>query len=161
MVERLESLDLIDRRVNPDNRRQVVLRLTPVGAELVDRVLSHRRAEIRTLVERLPAQQRAGLVLALRALTDAADDLGLDLTDETTRLAGLVGNPLTPAPYRPRRRPGAAVRAVCPSDSGTTGVFYAYLIPDRSGSRRGLNGRCPPTVPPYRFTERPWKGTSA
>nr|WP_258053463.1 MarR family transcriptional regulator [Streptomyces sp. Ru72] len=98
MVERLESLGLIDRRVNPDNRRQVVLRLTPAGGELVERVLSHRRAEIRALVERLPAQQRAGLVPALRALTAAADDLGLDLTDETGRLAGLVDNPLNPTP---------------------------------------------------------------
>lgn len=98
MVERLESLGLIDRRVNPDNRRQVVLRLTSAGGELVDRVLSHRRAEIRALVERLPAQQRAGLVPALRALTAAADDLGLDLMDETSRLAGLVDNPLNPAP---------------------------------------------------------------
>jgi DNA-binding MarR family transcriptional regulator len=98
MVERLESLGLIDRRTNPDNRREVVLRLTPACQDLVDRVLSHRRAEIRTLVERLPPQQRTGLVPALRALTAAADDLGLELTDEATRLAGLVDNPLNPSP---------------------------------------------------------------
>jgi DNA-binding MarR family transcriptional regulator len=100
MVERLESAGLIDRRVNPDNRREVVLRLTPAGRDLVDRVLSHRRAAIRSLVERLPAHERAGLVPALRALTAAADDLGLalDPSDEADRLAGIVDDPLNPAP---------------------------------------------------------------
>ncbi|MGW4568277.1 MarR family winged helix-turn-helix transcriptional regulator [Streptomyces sp. NPDC004561] len=84
MVERLEALGLTDRRVNPDNRREVVLRLTTAGADLVDRVLNHRRAEIRTLVERLPAPQRAGLVPALTALTAAAGGLdpGLDASAE-------------------------------------------------------------------------------
>ncbi|WP_374116558.1 MarR family winged helix-turn-helix transcriptional regulator [Streptomyces gilvus] len=100
MVERLESLGLIDRRVNPDNRREVVLRLTPEGQALTDRVLQHRRSAIRALVERLPARERAGLVPALRALTAAADDLDLTLdpTDEADRLAGIVDDPLNPAP---------------------------------------------------------------
>ncbi|GAA2902642.1 hypothetical protein GCM10010524_38170 [Streptomyces mexicanus] len=100
MVERLESLGLIDRRVNPDNRREVVLRLTPEGQGLVDRVLDHRRTAIRALVERLPARERAGLVPALRALTAAADDLDLTLdpSAEADRLAGIVDDPLNPAP---------------------------------------------------------------
>jgi DNA-binding MarR family transcriptional regulator len=100
MAERLQSLGLIDRRVNPDNRREVVLRLTPEGQELVDRVLDHRRAAIRALVERLPARERAGLVPALKALTAAADtlDLTLDPSDEADRLAGIVDDPLNPAP---------------------------------------------------------------
>jgi DNA-binding MarR family transcriptional regulator len=100
MAERLQSLGLIDRRVNPDNRREVVLRLTPGGQELVDRVLDHRRSAIRALVERLPARERAGLVPALKALTAAADtlDLTLDPSDEADRLAGIVDDPLNPAP---------------------------------------------------------------
>ncbi|MEV6837135.1 MarR family winged helix-turn-helix transcriptional regulator [Streptomyces sp. NPDC051133] len=100
MVERLEALNLTDRRVNPDNRREVVLRLTPAGEDLVDRVLSHRRAQIRALVERLPAQQRAGLVPALTALTGAAAGLdpALDPSAEAGRLAGVLDDPLNPAP---------------------------------------------------------------
>jgi DNA-binding MarR family transcriptional regulator len=100
MAERLQSLGLIDRRVNPDNRREVVLRLTPGGQELVDRVRDHRRSAIRALVERLPARERAGLVPALKALTAAADtlDLTLDPSDEADRLAGIVDDPLNPAP---------------------------------------------------------------
>ncbi|MFI9804695.1 MarR family winged helix-turn-helix transcriptional regulator [Streptomyces sp. NPDC052301] len=100
MVERLEALDLTDRRVNPDNRREVVLRLTPAGEDLVDRVLSHRRAQIRALVERLPAQERAGLVPALTALTAVAAGLDpvLDPSAEAGRLAGVLDDPLNPAP---------------------------------------------------------------
>ncbi|MFS4096070.1 MarR family winged helix-turn-helix transcriptional regulator [Streptomyces sp. AF1A] len=100
MVERLETLGLTDRRVNPDNRREVVLRLTTAGEELVDRVLSHRRAEIRALVGRLPERERAGLVPALTALTAAAGSLdpGLDPDAEAGRLAGMVDDPLNPAP---------------------------------------------------------------
>ncbi|NUP38640.1 MAG: MarR family transcriptional regulator, partial [Streptomyces sp.] len=46
MVERLESVGLIDRKTNPDNRREVILSLTPAGRDLVERVLAHRRTEI-------------------------------------------------------------------------------------------------------------------
>ncbi|GHK05773.1 hypothetical protein SY2F82_75700 [Streptomyces sp. Y2F8-2] len=43
--------------------------------------------------------EQTGDVVPVRALTAAADDLGLDLMDETSRLAGgLVDNPLNPAP---------------------------------------------------------------
>jgi DNA-binding MarR family transcriptional regulator len=100
MAERLEAQGLTDRRVNPDNRREVVLRLTPAGEELVERVLSHRRAEIRALVERLPAPERAGLVPALTALTAAAGQLdpALAATTEADRLTGVIGDPLSPAP---------------------------------------------------------------
>ncbi|MFF8866083.1 MarR family winged helix-turn-helix transcriptional regulator [Streptomyces sp. NPDC015139] len=100
MAERLEALDLIDRRVNPDNRREVVLRLTGTGEDLVEGVLARRRTEIRSLVGRLPARERAGLVPALRALTAAAAalDLGVDPAGEAGRLAGVVEDPLNPAP---------------------------------------------------------------
>ncbi|MFC9283172.1 MarR family winged helix-turn-helix transcriptional regulator [Streptomyces collinus] len=100
MVERLESLGFADRRVNPDNRREVVLTLTPAGRSLVDRVLDHRRTAVRTLVERLPAPERAGLVPALRALLAAAGDLDptLDPPDAAGHLAGLPDTPLDPAP---------------------------------------------------------------
>ncbi len=100
MVERLESFGLTDRRVNPDNRREVVLRLTPAGEDLVDRVLRHRRAGIRTLVTHLPARERAGLVPALKALTSVAGVLDPHLAPsaDVDRLAGVLDDPLNPAP---------------------------------------------------------------
>ena len=98
MVERLESVGLIDRKTNPDNRREVILRLTPDGRDLVKRVLTHRRSEIRTLVERLPVEARAGLVPALKALTEAADEMAVAPVDEVRRVGGLIDDPLNPAP---------------------------------------------------------------
>ncbi|MFF6997309.1 MarR family winged helix-turn-helix transcriptional regulator [Streptomyces sp. NPDC008313] len=98
MAERLESLDLVDRKTNPDNRREVVLRLTPAGQDMVDRVLTHRRTEVRALVERLPDETRAVLVPALKALTEAADVLAADYFDEVRRVGALIEDPLNPAP---------------------------------------------------------------
>jgi DNA-binding MarR family transcriptional regulator len=98
MVERLESAGHMDRRTNPENRREVVLRLTPAGRDLVERVLAHRRTEIRALVQRLPAEARAALVPALRALTEAADEMAVDPFDAVRRVRGLIDDPLNPAP---------------------------------------------------------------
>ncbi|MDF3302512.1 MarR family transcriptional regulator [Streptomyces sp. K1PA1] len=73
MVERLEAGGLVDRRTNPDNRREVVLRLTGTGTDLVRTVLDHRHREIAALVGRLPGHLRSGLVVGLRALMAVAD----------------------------------------------------------------------------------------
>ncbi|RMB80509.1 MarR family winged helix-turn-helix transcriptional regulator [Streptomyces shenzhenensis] len=109
MVERLESVGLIDRKTNPDNRREVILRLTPTGRDLVERVLADRRTEIRALVQQLPAETRAALVPALKALAEAADEMAMDPFDEVRRIAGLIDDPLNPAPpdapQGGRRRP--------------------------------------------------------
>ena len=78
MVDRLQAVGLVDRQTNPANRREVVLRLTPAGRRLVDDVLAHRSEEIGTIVTRLPADQRTGLVKSLRALIEAADELTSD-----------------------------------------------------------------------------------
>jgi DNA-binding MarR family transcriptional regulator len=97
MVGRLEALGLVDRRTNPVNRREVVLSLTPDGHDLVTRVLAHRRAEIRTLVQRLPAEERATLVPALRALTAAAGEMAVEAYDNARAVRGIVDDPLDPA----------------------------------------------------------------
>ncbi|MFG2573938.1 MarR family winged helix-turn-helix transcriptional regulator [Streptomyces sp. NPDC048481] len=78
MAERLTAAGLVDRRTNPANRREVLLSLTDAGGDLVSTVLARRRAEIRTLVERLPAEERAALVPALRALTAAAGEMAVE-----------------------------------------------------------------------------------
>ncbi|MGP9019892.1 MarR family winged helix-turn-helix transcriptional regulator [Streptomyces sp. BR1] len=96
MVDRLETGGLVDRRTNPANRREVVLRLTEAGHALVDRVMAHRRAEISELVAKLPPESRAALVPALRALTQAAGELAVDPFDEVRRIGGLVEDPLQP-----------------------------------------------------------------
>jgi DNA-binding MarR family transcriptional regulator len=83
MVDRLSAAKLVTRRVNPANRREVVLRLTPAGRQLVDEVTARRRAEIAHIVQRMAPRRRAGLVRALRAFAEAgnepAADVGRDL----------------------------------------------------------------------------------
>ncbi|WP_369383336.1 MarR family winged helix-turn-helix transcriptional regulator [Streptomyces sp. cg36] len=96
MVDRLAAAGLVDRAPNPANRREVVLRPTAEGCALVERVMAHRRAEIGALVARLPAEERAGLVPALRALTRAAGELAVDPFAQVRRIGGLVADPLAP-----------------------------------------------------------------
>ncbi|MFL6053338.1 MAG: MarR family winged helix-turn-helix transcriptional regulator [Actinoallomurus sp.] len=74
MVERLIAADLVDRRINPAIRREVLLRLTASGRQIVDEVTARRREEIATIVAAMPADQRVGLVDALRAFTDAGGE---------------------------------------------------------------------------------------
>lgn len=74
MVDRLIAAGLVDRRVNPDNRRENVLRLTESGRRIVDEVTARRRAEIAEIVARMPADERRGLVAALRAFSEAGDE---------------------------------------------------------------------------------------
>ncbi|MGQ4401873.1 MarR family winged helix-turn-helix transcriptional regulator [Streptomyces hayashii] len=90
MAERLAAIDLVDRRANPANRREVLLNLTEAGHELVTTVLARRRAEIRTLVERLPPGERAALVPALRALTTAAGEMAVDAVPDPRAVPGVV-----------------------------------------------------------------------
>lgn len=107
MVGRLEAGGLVDRRTNPANRREVIVSLTGQGGRLVEQVMDHRRAEVAAMVGRLPAEQRAGLVPALRALTQAADAPadgeagaahGEEPFDVVRRVGGLVDDPLDPPP---------------------------------------------------------------
>jgi len=71
MVDRLSAAGLVSREINPESRREVLLRLTPAGQLIVDQVTVHRDHEIAAIVARMPPQQRTGLVTALRAFSDA------------------------------------------------------------------------------------------
>ncbi|CAL9450911.1 hypothetical protein SUDANB145_02438 [Streptomyces sp. enrichment culture] len=74
MVDRLIGAGLVDRRTNPDNRRETLLRLTEEGRRTVDHVTARRRREIATVVQRLAPGQRAALVEALTAFTEAGHE---------------------------------------------------------------------------------------
>lgn len=73
-VDRLVRDGLVDRRENPDDRRQVVLATTAKGAGLVEAVTARRRSEIARIVRAVPAEERAGLVAALEAFAVAANE---------------------------------------------------------------------------------------
>lgn len=74
MVDRLSGRGLISRRVNPDSRREVLLRLTDVGQRIVDEVTARRREEIAVIVARIPARTRAGLVKAMHSFAVAGGE---------------------------------------------------------------------------------------
>lgn len=89
-VVRLEAVGLVDRRANPDSRREVILTLTPSGATLVARVLRHRRREVAKLVEAVPPEARSGLVAGLRALLDVAGDRSVHVPEAAEEFRRLV-----------------------------------------------------------------------
>lgn len=73
-VDRLVREELVDRRENPDDRRQVLLVPTAQGARLVEAVTERRRAEIARIVQTLPGEDRTALVAALEAFAAAANE---------------------------------------------------------------------------------------
>lgn len=74
MVDRLIAAGLAERHLNPDNRRETRLGLTEEGRRTVEDVMARRRAEIRGIVSRLAPEQRAALVEALNAFSEAGGE---------------------------------------------------------------------------------------
>ncbi|MFI5808557.1 MarR family winged helix-turn-helix transcriptional regulator [Streptomyces sp. NPDC051561] len=74
MTDRLIAAGLVDRRVNPESRRETLLRLTAEGRRLVDEVTARRRAAITEIVERMDPGRRAALVGALLAFSEAGSE---------------------------------------------------------------------------------------
>ncbi|POX42378.1 MarR family transcriptional regulator [Streptomyces sp. Ru73] len=74
MVDRLIAAGLADRQLNPGNRRETLLRLTDEGRRIVAAVTARRRAAIAEIVERMEPAQRAAMVTALTAFTEAAGE---------------------------------------------------------------------------------------
>ena len=78
MVDRLSTDGLVDRDVNPGNRREVILSLSNRGGRLVDEVSRRRQEQIAAIVTAMPAQQRGRLVAALQAFNAAAGEPGTE-----------------------------------------------------------------------------------
>jgi DNA-binding MarR family transcriptional regulator len=74
MVDRLVHADLIERTAHPQSRRELVVTLTPRGADVVHAVTEQRRAEIARVVRKMPHEQRHDLVRALTAFSDAGGE---------------------------------------------------------------------------------------
>jgi DNA-binding MarR family transcriptional regulator len=74
MVERLTTAGMVEKATNPARRREVQLRLTGTGWQTVRQVNEHRRTEFARIVATMPAEQRAQLVSALSAFTQAGGE---------------------------------------------------------------------------------------
>lgn len=74
LVDRLVAAGMVTRQEVEGDRRAVDLDLTARGRDLVDTVTARRRAAIAEIVEAMPAGRRRGLVAALSAFAEAADE---------------------------------------------------------------------------------------
>jgi DNA-binding MarR family transcriptional regulator len=75
MCDRLVRQGLIERTPSPDSRREVDVSLAAAGKELLRRVTVGRRAAIREIVAKVPADLRRAMVDALQAFSDAAGEV--------------------------------------------------------------------------------------
>jgi DNA-binding MarR family transcriptional regulator len=72
MCDRLVRKELVSRRHSAENRRAVVVELTPSGHELVRTVMQRRRREFERLAASVPAGQHDALISALGVLIGAS-----------------------------------------------------------------------------------------
>ncbi|WFG45429.1 MarR family transcriptional regulator [Pseudonocardia alni] len=72
VLVRLGRAGLVERRPDPDDRRHLLVELTPAGRELIGEVDAHRRAAVADLLGRVPPERRVGAAELLSALADAA-----------------------------------------------------------------------------------------
>lgn len=73
-ADRLVSAGWVRRAENPDNRRETLIRLTPSGRKLVDRVTARRRDEIGHVVQALTPGERDLVLRAMAAFARASGE---------------------------------------------------------------------------------------
>jgi DNA-binding MarR family transcriptional regulator len=74
MCDRLDRKGLIVRERPQDNRRTVVVTISPPGTHLVDAVTRRRRADIRAILRKMTPDARERLVGSLREFSEAAGE---------------------------------------------------------------------------------------
>jgi DNA-binding MarR family transcriptional regulator len=78
LCDRLVAKRLIRRRVDPANRREVNVQLTPLARRVVTEVTERRRAEIASILSAVPLAERHTIVEALMAFCNAAGEPSAD-----------------------------------------------------------------------------------
>lgn len=71
VCDRLVQSGLVTRGVNPDNRREVVLDMTPAGRRVVEQVLAVRAREAHRILSALPGPARRELARLAPLVVDA------------------------------------------------------------------------------------------
>lgn len=74
MADRLSQAGLIVREVNPQNRRENLMRLTGEGRRIVDEVTERRSEEIAAIVSRMTVEQCRSLISAMTAFNEAGGE---------------------------------------------------------------------------------------
>lgn len=83
MIDRLVASGMVARAPSPTSRREVVVVASEEGRRVVREVMARRRAEIGTIVARMPEHLRHGLVEALTAFAEAGGEPRWSARDET------------------------------------------------------------------------------
>ena len=68
LIDNLVTRELIDRGINPDNRRRAKLNLTPLGQSTLEAAHAHTQARLVELLAPLSAPDRAVIAQAMRIL---------------------------------------------------------------------------------------------
>jgi DNA-binding MarR family transcriptional regulator len=71
LIDRLVDDGLVERGVNPDDRRQVLVRLTAEARDFATRIHQLRRAQIRAALERMEPHERPVFVRSMQAFAEA------------------------------------------------------------------------------------------
>jgi len=73
-VDRLVAAKLVRRSVSREDRRNVILSVTPAGRRVVDQVTEHRQASLAGVLARMTEDQQRALTAAMDAFADAAGE---------------------------------------------------------------------------------------
>lgn len=73
LVDRMVEEGLAERGANPDDRRQVLVWLTPKARELANRLVQIRRAQVRAALELMAPEERPAFVRSLAAFAQALE----------------------------------------------------------------------------------------
>jgi DNA-binding MarR family transcriptional regulator len=75
LVDKLVDNGLVERSTNPDDRRQVLIRLAPAAIEMNAQIKEIRRRQVLSAVDSLDSQQRVCFVDSIQAIARALADL--------------------------------------------------------------------------------------
>ena len=75
LVDKLVNEQLLERSTNPDDRRQVLIRLAPAAAEIRTELRAIRRRQVLTAVDALDPGQRDCFLDSIQAIADALSDM--------------------------------------------------------------------------------------
>jgi DNA-binding MarR family transcriptional regulator len=87
LVDKLVDNGLVERSTNPDDRRQVLIRLAPPAIEMHAQIKEIRRRQVLSAVDSLDSTQRDCFVSSIQAIAKALADLNPADPDEV-RIAG-------------------------------------------------------------------------
>lgn len=77
-IDRMVAGEWVRRIESPENRREVLIELTPRGERLVSRVTEHRRKELAEILDRLSDHDRRSVEEAFAAFARAAGEPSAD-----------------------------------------------------------------------------------